>query len=174
MEAFDLAYKRADSLLSPAQHPPDVFDSRYCGAHTHGQGGKMYKESVTVCARFTDRHRLLLDSACLHSALLRHRNHPLWVLPVTSAFFFWSSQRKKKSFFVFLFVSQVHFFLPIVSRPSAHLFYRRSFAPRVRKLIRRAFIFKLHTLQYSQSSRRALRPRRDQTYIHLPTKRSIL
>lgn len=77
MEAFDLAYKRADSLLSPAQHPPDVFDSRYCGAHTHGQGGKMYKESVTVCARFTDRHRLLLDSACLDSALLRHRNHPL-------------------------------------------------------------------------------------------------
>ncbi len=30
-----ISYKRADSLLSPAQHPPDVFDSRYCGAHTH-------------------------------------------------------------------------------------------------------------------------------------------
>jgi hypothetical protein len=30
-----ISYKRADSLLLPAQHPPDVFDSRYCGAHTH-------------------------------------------------------------------------------------------------------------------------------------------
>lgn len=92
----------------------------------------------------------------------------------TPAFFFWSSQRKKKSFFVLFFVSQVHFFLPIVSRPSAHIFYRRSFAPRIRKLIRRAYVFKLHTLQYLQSSRRALGLGRDQTYIHLPTIRSIL
>jgi hypothetical protein len=117
---------------------------------------------------------VLLDSACLDSGPSQTPQPSALNFTCTPAFFFWSSQRKKKSFFVLFFVSQVHFFLPIVSRPSAHIFYRRSFAPRIRKLIRRAYVFKLHILQYLQSSRRALGLGRDQTYIHLPTIRSIL
>jgi hypothetical protein len=46
-----ISYKRADSLLLPAQHPPDVFDSRYCGARTHTvkKEGKFTTKKASLC-----------------------------------------------------------------------------------------------------------------------------
>lgn len=149
-----ISYKRADSLLSPAQHTPDVFDSRYCGAHTHTvkKEGKFTTKKASLCV-----HGLPTATACCWTRPFSDTATIRFEFYLFIRFFLLKfSEKKKSSFFCFFCFTQVHFSLPIVSRPSAHIFYRRSFAPRIRKLIRRAYIFKLHTLPYLQSSRRAL------------------
>jgi hypothetical protein len=108
-----ISYKRADSLLLPAQHPPDVFDSRYCGAHTHTvkKEGKFTTKKASLCV-----HGLPTATACCWT-------RPAWTRPFSDTatirfefylytrFFLLKFSEKKKIFF-FWFLFQIGSFFP--------------------------------------------------------------
>ncbi len=68
-----ISYKRVDSLLSPAQHPTDVFDNRYCGAHPRSRRENVQRKRHCVCTVYRPPPPAAAAAGLGLSALLRHR-----------------------------------------------------------------------------------------------------